>query len=57
MGLARDDIRVVDDECFKERFWRIPPPMVKEVRAHVKKMLEKQVLSALVKAHGVTPLC
>ena len=40
MGLAKYEIRVVDDEPFKERFWRIPPPMVEEVRAHVKEMLE-----------------
>ena len=33
MGLVRHEIRVVDDEPFKERFWRIPPPMVEEVRA------------------------
>ena len=38
-GLAKHEIRVVDDEPFKERFWRIPP-MVEEMRAHVKEMLE-----------------
>ena len=38
MGLAKHDIRVEDDEPFKERFWRIPPPMVQEVRAHMKEM-------------------
>ena len=40
MDLAKHEIRVVDDEPFKERFWRIPPPMVDEVHAHVKEMLE-----------------
>ena len=25
MGLVKHEIRVVDDEPFKERFWRIPP--------------------------------
>ena len=39
-GLAKHEIRVVDDEIFKEVFWRIPPSMVEEVRAHVKEMLE-----------------
>ena len=34
--LAKHEIRVVDDEPFKERFQRIPPPMVEEVTAHVK---------------------
>ena len=38
--LSKHDIRVVNDEPFKERFWRIPSPMVDEVCAHVKKMLE-----------------
>ena len=32
--------RVLDDDPFKERFQRIPPPMVDEVCAHVKEMLE-----------------
>ena len=40
MGLAKHEIRVVDDEPFKEGFWRIPPPMVEEVRAPMKEMLE-----------------
>ena len=40
MSLAKQEIQVVDDEPFKERFWRIPPPMVEEVRAHMKEMLE-----------------
>ena len=40
MGLVKHEIRVVDDEPFKERFQRIPPPMVEEVRANVKEMLE-----------------
>ena len=38
--LAKLEIRVIDDEPFKERFQRIPLPMVSEVHAHVKKMLE-----------------
>ena len=39
-GLPKHEIRVVDDEAFKERFWRIPPPMVEEVRVHVKEIFE-----------------
>ena len=38
--LVKHEIRVTDDEPFKERFWRIPQPMVDEVHAHVKEMLE-----------------
>ena len=34
--LAKHEIRVTDDEPFKERFQRISPPMVDEVPAHVK---------------------
>ena len=38
--LAKHEIRVVDDEPFREWFWRIPPPMVDKVRAHMKEILE-----------------
>ena len=33
-------IKVTDDTPFKEQFRRIPPPMVEEVRNHLKEMLE-----------------
>ena len=56
MSLAKHEIWVVNDEPFKERFWRIPPPMVEEVRAHMKECW-KQVLFALAKAHGVMLSC
>ena len=36
----KHEIRVVDDEPFKERFQRIPPLMVDVVHAHMKEMLE-----------------
>ena len=39
-GLQKHEIRVVDDEPFKERFWRIPPPMMEEVWAHMMETLE-----------------
>ena len=38
--LAMHEIKVTDDDPFKERSSRIPPPMVDEVHAHVKEMLE-----------------
>ena len=38
--LAKHEVKVINDEPFKERFWRIPPPMVDEVCAHMKEMLE-----------------
>ena len=42
--LAKHEIKVIDDEPFKECFWRIPPPMVDEVHANVKEMLEVGVI-------------
>ena len=39
-GLVKHEIRVVDDELFKERFQMIPPLMVDEVHAHIKEMLQ-----------------
>ena len=39
-NLAKHEITVVDNEPFKGQLWRIPPPMVDEVWAHVKEMLE-----------------
>ena len=54
--LVRHEIRVVDDEPFKERFWRILPAMVDEVHAHMKEML-KAALFAQARACGVMQLC
>ena len=39
-NLAKHEIRVVNDKTFKEWSWKIPPPVVDEVQAHVKEMLE-----------------
>ena len=39
-NLVKHEIWVVDDEPFRERFQRIPPPMVEEMRAHVMEILE-----------------
>ena len=38
--LAKHEIRLFDDKPFKERFQRIPPPMVDEVWTHMEEMLE-----------------
>ena len=37
---TKHTIKVTDDTPFKEHFRRIPPPMVEEVRNHLKEMLE-----------------
>ena len=51
--LAKHEIRVVDDEPFKEQFQRIPPPMLEEVWTHMKEILEVGAI-CLAKAHGIT---
>ena len=43
-SLAKHEIQVVDDKPFKERYQRIPPPMVEEVRFHMKEMLEADAI-------------
>ena len=43
-SLVTHEIWVVDDEPFKERFWRIPSPMVEEVRSHIEEMLEAGII-------------
>ena len=42
--VAEHEIKLTDTEPFKERFRRIPPPLVEEVRAHVKEMLDAGVI-------------
>ena len=37
---TKHTIKVTDDTPFKECFRQIPPPMVEEVRNHLKEMLE-----------------
>ena len=39
-SLAKHWIWLVNDELFEERFQRIPPPMIEEVRTNMKQMLE-----------------
>ena len=55
--LAKHEIRVIDDEPFKERFQRIPPPMVDEVSCTHEGNVGSWVLSTQVRAHGVMQLC
>ena len=42
--VAEHEIRLTDEAPFKERFRRIPPPLVDEVRAHLKEMLDAGVI-------------
>ena len=51
-GLVKHEIRAVDDETFKERFKRIPPPMVDKMRTHMKEMLEVDAICL-----SQSPLC
>ena len=37
-------IKVTDDTPFKDQFRQIPPPMVEEVRDHLKEMLESSAI-------------
>ena len=41
---TKHTIKVTDDTPFKERFRQIPPPMVEEVRNHLKEMLESSAI-------------
>ena len=38
--MAEHVIELLDTEPFKERFWRIAPPLVEEVREHIQEMLD-----------------
>ena len=38
------EIRIENDEPFKERFWHIPPPLLEEVRASLRDKLEAGVI-------------
>ncbi len=42
--LATHTINLTDNTPFKERFWRIPPSMIDEVRTHIKEMLDLGVI-------------
>ena len=37
---VKHNIKVTNDEPFKERFWHIPPPLLEEVRTHMNDMLQ-----------------
>ena len=42
--LTEHEIKLTNSEPYKERFRRIPPPLIDEVRAHVKEMLDAGVI-------------
>ena len=46
------EICIVDSEPFKERFRRIPPPLLEEVRASLRDMLDA---GAICPSHAVSP--
>ena len=58
-NLAKHEIIVVDDELIKEWFWRISPPMVDEVQAHLKEILEAGTIhpSQSLWYHAVILVC
>ena len=41
---AEHIIELMDDELFKERFWRIAPPLLEEVRENLQDMLDGGVI-------------
>ena len=43
--VAEHEIKLNNSEPFKERFRRIPPPLMEEVRSHIKEMLDAGVIS------------
>ena len=45
MSAIEHEIRLSDEEPFKERFRRIPPPLLDEVRASLRDMLEAGAIS------------
>ena len=41
---AEHVIKLLDTKPFKERFWRIAPPLVEEVREHIQEMLDGGII-------------
>ena len=39
-NILRHDINIIDPQPFKERYWRIPPHLFDEVKAHLQEMVE-----------------
>ena len=48
-SLVKHGIRLTDDTPFKECHWKFPPSMYKEVREHLKEMLE---IGAILPLHS-----
>ena len=46
MDITEHDIKLLDYEPFKERFRRIAPPLVEEVRQHIQEMLDGGAICA-----------
>ena len=42
---AEHEIKLSDPTAFKERFRRIPPPLIQEVKNHIKEMLDARVIT------------
>ena len=57
ISLTKYEIQVVDYEPFKERFWRIPPPLCLRKWGPTWRKCCKQALYTLAKAHGVMLSC
>ena len=55
-NLAEHEFKVIDNKPFKERFQSIPLPMLDEIHAHVKEMLEVGVIHPS-QSHGAMLLC
>ena len=50
MDAAEHIIELLDEEPFKERFWRIAPPLLDEVREHLQDMLDGGAIRTLQSA-------
>ena len=49
---AEHVIELLDTKPFKERFWQIAPPLVKEVWEHIQEMLDMGARSTHLSLHG-----
>ena len=45
--MAEHIIELMDDEPFKERFWRIAPPLLEEVQENLQDMLDRGAIQPL----------
>ena len=47
MDAAKHIIELLDEEPFKEKFWRIAPPLLDEVQEHLQEMLDGRAICPL----------